>query len=223
MHTRPELTDGLPAQIQQTIKDNPEWGRSRISKHLCELWDWRMPNGQVKDISCRDMLRALDKAGKIQLPTPKQTPAVNARRKIARKEHDTRIVYSRLEELRPLRIEIVEHGDKSDKLAEFKSLIDQYHYLGYDRTIGENMKYIIRGKDGNPLSCLLFGSAAWKCRDRDTFIGWGHKQRVSGLTMMTNNTRFLIMPYVNVRHLASHILALIARRISEDWEAKYGH
>jgi hypothetical protein len=108
-------------------------------------------------------------------------------------------------------------------LAEFKSIIDHYHYLGYDRAVGENMKYIIRGKGGDTLACLLFGSAAWKCRDRDAFIGWDREQRAAGLPMMTNNTRFLIMPFVNVPHLASHALALISRRISGDWEKKYGH
>jgi hypothetical protein len=188
--------------------------------HLCELWDWRIPGGQIKDISCRDMLRALDKAGKIELPAPKRTPGVHAQRKTAHKEHDTQIIDCSLSVLRPLSIEIVERGEK---LAEFKSFIDQYHYLGYDRTIGENMKYVIRSRSGTPLACLLFGSAAWKCRDRDAFIGWGQEQRSSRLMMMTNNTRFLIMPFVIVPHLASHILALISRRISEDWEAKYGH
>jgi hypothetical protein len=122
--------------------------------------------------------------------------------------------------LRPLRVDIVERGDN---LTEFKSFIDQYHYLGYDRTVGENMKYIIRGRGGDALACLLFGSAAWKCRDRDAFIGWNREQRITGLALMTNNTRFLIMPFVNVPHLASHILSLISRRISEDWEKKYGH
>jgi hypothetical protein len=122
--------------------------------------------------------------------------------------------------LRPLSVEVVERGAA---LAEFKSLIDQYHYLGFDRTVGENMKYIVRCKDGSPLACLLFGSAAWSCRDRDEYIGWSGEQRSGRLSMLTNNTRFLVIPNVRVRHLASHVLSLISRRVSEDWEKKYGH
>ena len=220
MLTRPMLTDELLSQIRQTIEENPGWGRKRISIHLCELWDWRVPGGQIKDISCRDMLRALDRAGEIQLPEPQSTLGAHPRRKPDHLPHKEEPIACGLGELRPLLVEIVERGWS---LAEYKSLIDQYHYLGYDRTVGENMKYTVRSRDGSPLACLLFGSAACKCRDRDAFIGWDIEQRGAGLSMMTNNTRFLIMPFVEVPHLASHILALISRRISGDWEAKYGH
>jgi len=105
----------------------------------------------------------------------------------------------------------------------FKSLLDQFHYLKFDRAIGENMKYMIYSRDGRPLSCLMFGSAAWSCRERDSFIGWDKSGRMRGLSLMTNNSRFLVLPWVNVPHLASHILSLIAKRISSDWELKYGH
>jgi len=220
MLTRPKVTEDILSQIRQTIEENPDWGRMRISIHLCELWDWRVPGGQVKDISCRDMLRLLDKAGKIKLPEPQNTLGNHPRRKPGHLLHKEKPIACGLGEIRPLRIEIVERGRS---LAEYKSFIDQYHYLGYDRTVGENMKYMVRSKDGDPLACLLFGSAAWKCRGRDAFIGWTIEQRSAGLTMMTNNTRFLIMPFVKVPHLASHILALVSRRISDDWEAKYGH
>jgi len=220
MLTRPKVTEDILSQIRQTIEENPDWGRMRISIHLCELWDWRVPGGQVKDISCRDMLRALDKAGKIKLPEPQSTLGSHPRRKPGHLLHNEEPIDCGLGELRPLRIEIVERGGS---LAEYKSFVDQYHYLGYDRTVGENMKYMVRSKDGVPLACLLFGSAAWKCRDRDAFIGWTIEQRSMGLTMMTNNTRFLIIPFVKAPHLASHILALISRRISDDWDAKYGH
>ena len=220
MLTRPKLTDELLSQIRQAIDENPKWGRKRISIHLCEMWDWRVPGGQLKDISCRDMLRLLDKSGKIKLPPPQSTIGLHPRKEIEHTQHNTDPVSCKLSELRPLQIEIVEHGDG---LTEFKSFIDRYHYLGYDRTVGENMKYVIRSRDGTALACLLFGSAAWKCRDRDSFIGWNNEQRAAGLTLMTNNTRFLIMPWISVPHLASHILALISHRLTEDWEKKYGH
>jgi hypothetical protein len=166
------------------------------------------------------MLRALDKAGKIELPSPLNLAAQSPRRKTIHLEHDAKPIVCNLAELRPLAIEAVENGAA---LVEFKSLIDQFHYLSYDRTIGENMKYVVRSKSGNILACLLFGSAAWKCRDRDAYIGWSQEQRAGRLFMLTNNTRFLILPNVNVPHLASHVLGLIARRLSADWETKYGH
>ena len=219
MLTRPKITEEILSQIQQIIAENPDWGRRRISIYLCELWDWRVPGGQLKDISCRDMLRVLDRAGTITLPAPKtigQSPLL----KINHQEHNTESITNKLSELRPLIIDVVVQGS-GDK--EFKSLIDQYHYLGYDRTVGENMKYLIRSKNGSILACLLFGSAAWKCRDRDSFIGWDQEQRTRGLSLMTNNVRFLVVPWVKVPHLASHILSIISRRISSDWEKKYGH
>ena len=220
MLTRPQITEDLLSQIRQVISDNPDWGRERISIHLCEQWDWRVPGGTVKDISCRDMLRALDKAGSITLPAPKNTNGQRPRKGVAHLEHNKTEIACGLEILRPLEIEVVERGGA---LAEFKSLIDQYHYLGFGRTVGENMKYIVRSKDGAPLACFLFGSAAWSCKDRDAYIGWGRGQRAAGLQMLTNNVRFLVVPWVRVPCLASHALSLVARRISGDWEGKYGH
>jgi len=169
MLTRPKITEEVLKQIRQTIKANPEWNRTRISKYLCELWDWRVPGGQIKDISCRDMLRALDKVGEIQLPESKYSHEKRHWRKPKQINHESKPITCALSKLQPLIVEVIEGGTA---LAGFKSLIDQYHYLGFGRTVGENMKYMIRGKDGAPLACLLFGSAAWKCRDRDAYIGW---------------------------------------------------
>ena len=135
-------------------------------------------------------------------------------------EHDTAVITDELGGLRPLIIEVVDGGAA---LAEFKSLIDQYHYLKFGRTVGENMKYVVRSRDGSILACLLFGSAAWSCRDRDAFIGWSYGQRRAGLHLLTNNHRFLIPEWVRIPNLASHILSLVAHRLSADWEMKYGH
>jgi hypothetical protein len=218
---RPEITEDRVEQIRRVIKENFEWNRTQISQYICQLWQWQAPNGNLKDISCRDLLRALDKAGRIRLPAPlKASRLVGSSDIIRHIEHDTTPIIAVLSELRPLRIEVVSSGAE---LATFKSYINQYHYLGFDRTIGENMKYMVYSRDGQPLSCLLFGAAAWSCRERDDFIGWNKSQRAHGLSNMTNNTRFLIFPWVRVAHLASHILALIASRIADDWQAKYDH
>ncbi len=219
--TRPKITEDRVEEIRNLITENPDWNRTKISKHICRIWNWQSPNGQLKDISCRDMLRELDKAGRITLPAP-QSPSrkCGSSDKVNHLEHDTTPVESKLSLLRPLRISKVSAGKE---LVLFKSLIDQYHYLGYDRAIGENMKYIVYSCNDKPLSCLMFGSAAWSCRQRDSFIGWGKTDRMRGLSLMTNNSRFLVLPWVNVPHLASHILSLISRKILDDWQLKYGH
>lgn len=218
---RPEITDEKIELIRRLIAENPNMGRTKLSVTLCEMWDWRGQNNKLKDMSCRDMLRALDKAGKIVLPKPKSIPRkVGAIVKIKHLEHDALPISGNLKDLRPLRVEIV---SSKDKLEEFKSYVDQFHYLGFDRHIGEHIAYMVFSRDGVVLSCLLFGSAAWSCRDRDIYIGWGKEQLKHRLNWLTNNVRFLVLPWVTVPHLASHILSLITKRISTDWEHKYGH
>lgn len=218
-HTRPEITEEKVEQIRCVIKENPEWNRTQISQHICRMWRWQGPNGKLKDISCRDLLRGLDRVGRIRLPAPLRASG-GAADVIRHIEHDTTPIIAKLPEIRPLHVENVSSGRN---LTTFKSYMDQYHYLGFNRTIGENIKYMVYSRDGQPLSCLLFGSAAWSCRERDVFIGWNKEQRVRGLSYMTNNTRFLVLPWVRVLHLASHILSLIAHRVAADWQLKYGH
>jgi hypothetical protein len=218
---RPEITDEKIELIQRLIAKNPDMGRSRLSVILCEMWGWRDANGRTKDMSCRDLLLALDKAGKIVLPKLQNSlRRVGELKKIKHLAHDETPIVGRLKDLRPLRVEVV---SSKDDLVQFKSYLDQYHYLGFNRFVGERMAYMVYSSSGAALSCLLFGSAAWSCRERDLSIGWGKEQRRQNLNMMTNNTRFLLFPWVKVPHLASHILALIARRVSADWKEKYGH
>jgi len=163
----------------------------------------------------------LEKAGHIHLPPHiKRLRKPGDAKKIKHLVHDETPIVKKLGDLQPLNIEIVRAGKR---MVEFKSYIDQYHYLGFDRFIGERMAYYVSGKNGEPLACLLFGSAAWSCRERDSFIGWNKDERAHSLYMLTNNTRFLIFPWVNVPHMASHILSLITKRISSDWELQYGH
>ena len=218
---RPEITDEKIEYIRRLIAENPDMGRTKLSVMLCEIWNWRGSNGKLKDMSCRDMLRALDKAGKIDLPASKSiSRKAGTIMKIKHLAHDETPITGSLKDLRPLLVEIV--SSKED-LVRFKSYIDQYHYLGFDRFIGERMAYMVYSRDGIALACLLFGSAAWSCRERDIYIGWGKEQRKHKLNFLTNNVRYLIFPWVNIPCLASHILSLIVRRISADWEKKYGH
>lgn len=168
------------------------------------------------------MLRSLDAKGKIKLPEPRfRTRQVGSRDHIEFMLHDTSSINGIIKEVLPISVEVIK--DRTYESKEFKSLIGQYHYLGFDMTVGENLKYMVYSSKGQLLACLLFGSSAWACAPRDQFIGWDTSQRKSNLIFTTNNTRFLVVPWVTVPHLASHILGHICRRIRRDWEGKYGH
>ena len=135
--------------------------------------------------------------------------------------HDTTAVAEDLRLLRPLRIERLDSEDED--LLLFKYLLHRYHYLGHQRCVGENLKLMIKDRTGRPLACMLFGAAAWKAKSRDALIGWDRPARERNLPFLTNNTRFLILPWVRVPHMASHLLARICRELSKYWVEKYGH
>ena len=185
--TRPAMTPERIEEINRLIESNPSWHRTKLSQELCNKWDWRGENGQIKDVSCRDVLRALDAAGKIKLPKRlRNGHQRGGADHVVPMLHDMTPVGGPLSELIPLAVEVV--TDKLE-LMEFKSYIEQYHYLGYDRSIGENMKYFVRDRHGRRLACLLFGSAAWACEPRDAYIGWSKEERGASLKYATNNSR----------------------------------
>jgi hypothetical protein len=208
------------AWIRELIQRHPEWHRTRLSRELCKAWEWTNDKGELKDMACRTMLLKLDRMGIIQLPAPRSVGVGNARKQIPQVSHDTTPIIDSLRELTPLTFEIVR---TSATRALFQHLLASYHYLGFSGTVGQNMPYLIRDRHGRTLACLLFGSAAWKTAPRDEWIGWTAAVRRQSLPLVTNNMRFLILPWVQVPHLASHILGRIARRIRQDWLEKYGH
>jgi hypothetical protein len=215
-----EITKDDVELVRRLIEANPLWNRTRLSKDLCLLWDWRASNGQLKDMACRALLAKLEQWGHIILPGP-QTPGRGCRKvSIPYVPHKTAPIACSLSELQPVSIQIVKDAGL---LRLFQCLLARYHYLGFHSTVGENMKYLVFDQEQNPLACLLFGSAAWKCAPRDDFIGWDVETRKLNLKFVTNNMRFLILSWVTVPHLASHILGRVARRISSDWLEKYGH
>ena len=207
--------------IREMIVSNPSWRRSRLSQELCNRWAWFNHLGQPKDMACRSMVLKLEAKGYITLPERAAFPSKGLQnRSIPAIHHDTSPIEASLKDLLPLSLEIVK---AKDSLSLFRYLLSQYHYLGYSVTVGENMKYLIKDKYGRPLSCVLFGSAAWKVACRDGYLGWSKECRAKNLFLATNNMRFLVMPWVRVAHLASHILGRIARRIKQDWVERYGH
>jgi len=215
------VTPGDIQLIRRLRKENPDWHRTRLSKELCIIWNWCASNDQYKDMACRSLLLKLEKLGHITLP-PRINQVNNPlrNRSIQYVLHQKLPIQAKLKALAPIQIEPVQNLEQE---ALFKTLIALYHYLGYCGTVGENMKYIASDHEANPLACLLFGSAAWKIAPRDAFIGWDAKTRKRNLHLISNNMRFLILPWVRVPHLASHILGRIAKQISTDWINKYGH
>lgn len=205
--------------VRRLIAENPSWSRKRLSKELCLLWNWRAANGQIKDMACRTFLLKLEQRGQVILPARQP---FGGRRQVAIPQvpHETTPIICSLKDITPVRIKPVQ--DRS-LLNLFKCFLHQYHYLGFSGTVGENLKYMIFDREDNPLGCLLFGSAAWKSAPRDAFIGWNPVVRKTNLYLLTNNMRFLILPWVKVPYLASHVLAKVARRISADWMVKYSH
>ncbi len=208
--------------IEKLLGDNPGWGRTRLSVKLCELWDWRAPNSQLKDMACRNLLLRLEQAGQIRLP-PRQRKSTNAyrNRSLLWVPHPSDPIEDLLKDLLPLQIACVGAGCEQDRL--FRYLVAQHHYLGCRNVAGENMKYLIYSRDGRILACILFGAAAWKSAPRDGLIGWSPSVRERNLHYVTNNSRFLILPWVKVASLASHILSRVVRRVSQDWMDKYAH
>ena len=209
------------AIIRQIIADHPHGSRRFISQEICRAWDWRQPNGALKDMVCRSLLLLLQSEGLIQLPPPKcklPNPLAN-RRKPTKIEVDKSPVQCPIDDLFPIYLKQVRRT-RLEKL--FNSLISEHHYLGYTQPVGEHLKYIAFSND-RPIACLAWSSAPWYIGARDRFIGWPPEIRQANLSLIINNTRFLVLPWVEVPHLASHILALNRRRISEDWSLVYNH
>lgn len=220
-HGRP-IRAADAAFIKELIAQNPGLSRRRLSVRLCEAWQWKQPNGQWRDMACRTLMLVLHRAGHIELPARRFVPPNNA---IVRHRpaqlwlEDTRLIEGTVAALGPLRIEVV-RGRESETL--FAQLVEQYHYLGYRRRVGECLKYLVYAAD-RPLACLAWSSAPLKLDLRDRFVGAPKEAYRHNLHQIAYNSRYLILPWVKVPHLASHLLGRIARRISEDWQLRYGH
>lgn len=216
-----DITERDIGVIRQIIEARPEGSRRFISQEVCRAWDWRQTNGTLKDMVCRSLLLLLQSEGLIQLPPPKcklPNPLAN-RRKPAKIEADKSPIQCPVNDLFPIHLKQVRRT-RLEKL--FNSLISEHHYLGYTQPVGEHLKYIAFSND-RPVACLAWSSAPWYIGARDRFIGWSPEIRQTNLSLIINNTRFLVLPWVKVSHLASHVLALNRRRVSEDWAFVYNH
>ena len=210
--------------IRALIAAHPKMSRWRLSFELCEAWNWVQPNGQPRAMLARGLMLALQRAGHIQLPVQRYRPPNNVvRHRAPRLEPELLLENQRLEcslaELGPLEIRQVR---RTPEEALFGRLLQSHHYLGYTRPVGEHLKHLVYAR-GRPVACLAWSSAPRHLGPRDRFIGWSPEQRRVHLHLIAYNTRFLILPSVRVRHLASHVLAQAARQLSADWERLYAH
>lgn len=208
--------------IRELILAHPQASRYELSRRLCEAWNWKQANGAPRDMVCRGLLLQLDRAGAIELPAVRRRPP-NPLVLRCRPEPvvpDNRPVRGPLSEILPLEIEQVR---QSEQEPLFNSLVEQYHYLRYQRPVGEHLKYLVRTR-GQAIACLAFSSAPRHLASRDRFIGWDAAARRRNLHLIAYNTRFLILPWVQqAPHLASHILGRMARQVSRDWDRFYAH
>ena len=209
------------AWLSGWIQEHWQWSRKRLARELCHQWQWVDGRGRIKDFAARSLLLKLEARGLVKLPalrlynrrTRRPPPRWGSWREPPAWE-------AALAEIAPVRMEPVGPGSQASQRWGF--YLDRYHYLGL-RVVGENMGYLAVDRQGRDVACLLFGAAAWRCGARDRKLGWSSAERRQRLERVVNNTRFLVLPWVRVKHLASYVLGQVARRIDRDWRQKYGH
>lgn len=209
--------------VTECVARYPNLSRQALADTLCEWFDWRRANGNLKSRECRDFLQQLHECAVIELPSLRSGRPRGS---------STTIPYSRqgevdepllgtLSEVQPIRIRRVE---RSEEHCLWRELIGRYHYLGYRMPYGASIRYLFEtsSQQHRILGCLQFSSAAWQMKARDAWIGWDKAARKQHLSKLINNSRFLILPWVRIPNLASHVLALALRTVMQDWKALYG-
>ena len=206
--------------IRATVADHWARGRSAISRILCERWEWRQPNGQLKEMACRALLLSLEAKGALELP-PRQRGDFRAPRRADRQVPavDDSPLEGSVSEFSSLTIRMVRQTPDE---ALWDYLVDTHHYLGRPWIVGACLKYMAY-LDGKLVACLGWGSAAWKVACREGLIGWDPQTREANLHKVVNNVRFLILPWVRVEHLASKVLSANLRVLPSDWLRFYSH
>jgi hypothetical protein len=207
--------------IRALIAARPEASRRALSIELCRAWGWMQDNGALRDAVCRGLLLALHRGGHIELPAAKPTMRGNAwaRRRPAPVAVDTTPIACSLSELGAVALR---QARRTDDESLVNSLIAHHHYLGYRQPVGEHLKYLVVAGE-RPIGCFMWSSAPRHLAPRDTFLGWTPAQRTRHLRYVAYQTRFLILPWVRIPHLASHLLGRMSAQLSADWQKLYAH
>jgi hypothetical protein len=212
------------AQVRALVGQNGDWSRYRLSRELARLWDWRTPQGQLKDMAARTLLLKMEEQGWIELPARRMPSPTRSGQPPMGGEFPLEAlpVGCQLAELLPLKFLEVSPVNHRQTRRRLEAALHRYHYLGYRSRVGQNLQYWVCDRQERPVAAVVFGAPAWQCAVRDQWIGWSALARARQLGAVVNNTRFLIFPWVRVPHLASHILGHIGGRVCPDWQAKYG-
>jgi hypothetical protein len=206
--------------IQRIIYQNWDKSRTHISQILCQEWNWVQPNGRLKDMACREVLLTLSRKGLIDYPAGIHDGRNKKRNQtIPFVPTDKTPLNAKLSELEPAQLKQIRNSELE---ALYNSLVQEHHYLGFRQIVGNHLKYMAFIGE-RPVACIGWGSAAWSVKSRESFVGWDKKTKENNLHLVANNTRFLILPWVSIKCLASKILALNAKRISNDWLNVYHH
>jgi len=220
---RGQVVDEVAVEsLRKIIIAHPELSRWALSRKVCELWDWKQPNGHLKDVQCRGLMLRLHRAGELELPPTRRVthnPLEKKRRKPAPVDIDESPLQGRLADLGPLQFRQVR---RTPAEALFNGLIEQHHYLGYTHPVGEHLKFLVTAGD-RPVACFAWSSAPRHLGPRDRFIGWSMAARCRNIRFVAYNSRFLVLPWVQVRYLASHLLGRMTRSLSQHWEQLYEH
>jgi Domain of unknown function (DUF4338) len=203
------------------MAEHPQASRRELSSLLCAAWNWRQANGALRSMVCRGLMLHLHRAGVIELPLVRRQPAnpLAQRRKPAAVEVDTSPLEGRLAEIQPLEFRSVRRAPEE---ALFNGLLEQYHYLRYKHPVGEHVKFLVYA-GARPIACFAWSSSAHYLSCRDRFLGWSDQARRKNIHLLAYNPRFLLLPWVCIRYLASHLLARMTGLLSAEWERVYGH
>jgi hypothetical protein len=211
--------------IGDLIAQHPGLSRRRLSAKLCEAWQWKQANGVLRDMVCRGLLLMLHRTGAIELPAVRQIPLnpFERRQQPPVVPVDMTPLAGQLSLIQPIELRQVR---RTAEEPLFNSLIEHHHYLGYEQPVGEHLKYVVWAGyplGRRPIACLAWSSAPRHLGSRDRYIGWSAEARRRNIRGIAYNTRFLILPWVQIPHLASHILGRVVHTLSHDWEQMYGH
>ena len=215
--TRRQLSD-----IQQTVAFFPNLSRTELARTICEHLKWRTPSGSSSYQACLQVLRQLEELDIVRLPPLQENQRRGARKPLKWSEDSAEQpqLAAKLKELSPIRLEMVNAGNERRLWNEF---VDRYHYLGYKHPIGANLRYFIVDAQGRSLGCMGFSFAVKQLPCRDEWIGWQDQKHKKHLNLVVNQHRFLILPWVKVKNLASKALSLAVRQLADDWRRRYGY
>ena len=216
-----DFTAGEMALLRALIDDPASYSRKALSRVFCQRVGWYKPDGGLKDMMARVVMLAMHRDGIITLPPPRHAPTRRNKPIVFGPATEPPLFPAprSLDEIRPLEMTIVTAGTRESRL--WNEFVARYHYLGYTTLVGAQMRYAVRDRNGNPVAMLGFSTAAWRLKPRDLFIGWSPEMREKNLPLVVDQPRFLILPWVHVPNLGSHILATIRRKLPEDWSARY--